>query len=144
LTTFELNVSSGFVMAKYIFEGKYQNISASVKVKLLLFNFEDENKVNFIYSPHLDLTGYGNNVEEARKSFEIVFGDFVDYTLKEKTLGKVLADLGWELKGSSKRPKKIIAPSITSIINDNEFISEIFNKYPVSTYHQEVGLPISA
>lgn len=128
-------------MAKYIFEGKYQNKSASVKVKLLLFNFEDENKVNFIYSPHLDLTGYGNNVEEARKSFEIVFEDFVDYTLKKKTLGKVMADLGWELKGSAKRPKKIIAPSITSIIKDNEFISEIFNKFPVSTYHQEVDLP---
>ena len=99
-------------MAEYIFEGKYQNMSASVKVKLLLFNFEDENRVSFIYSPHLDLTGYGNNFEEARKSFEIVFEDFVDYTLKKKTLGKVLANLGWVFKGTAKKPKKVIAPSI--------------------------------
>jgi len=128
-------------MATYIFEGKYQNRSSSVKVKLLLFQFIDENKVHFIYSPHLDLTGYGNTAEEARKSFEIVFEDFVDYTLKKKTLGKVLTDLGWKLKGSAQRPKKVLAPSITSIIKDNKFVSEIFDKYPVSTYHQEVGLP---
>ena len=128
-------------MATYIFEGKYQNSSSSVKVKLLLFQFIDENKVHFIYSPHLDLTGYGNTAEEARKSFKIVFEDFVDYTLKKKTLGKVLTDLGWKLKGSAQRPKKVLAPSITSIIKDNKFVSEIFDKYPVSTYHQEVGLP---
>ena len=128
-------------MAQYIFEGKYQNKSASVKVMLLLFHFEDEHKVHFIYSPHLDLTGYGNNFEEARKSFEIVFEDFVDYTLKKKTLGTVLTGLGWELKGSAQRPKKVIAPSITSVIKDNEYVSEIFDKYPVNTYHQEVGLP---
>jgi len=128
-------------MAHYIFEGKYQNKSAIVKVKLLLFHFEDENKVHFIYSPHLDLTGYSNNFEEARKSFEIVFEDFIDYTLKKKTLGKVLTGLGWELKGLAQRPKKIIAPSITSVIKDNKYVSEIFDKYPVNTYHQEVGLP---
>jgi len=128
-------------MAQYNYEGKYQNKSASVKVKLLLFHFEDENKVHFIYSPHLDLTGYDKNFEEARKSFEIVFEDFVDYTLKKNTLGKVLTGLGWKLKGSAQRPKKVIAPSITSVIKDNEYISEIFDKYPVNTYHQEVGLP---
>ena len=128
-------------MAQYIFEGKYQNKSTSVKVKLLLFHFEDENKIHFIYSPHLDLTGYGTTFEEARKSFGIVFEDFVDYTLKKKTLGKVLTGLGWKLNGSAQKPKKVLAPSITSVIKDNEYVSEIFDKYPVNTYHQEIGLP---
>ena len=59
-------------MSKFIFEGKYQNKTTTLKVRLLLFQFEDEHKVSFIYSPHLDLTGYGSNAEEARKSFEIV------------------------------------------------------------------------
>jgi len=128
-------------MGQYIFKGKYQNKSASVKVQLLLFHFTDENNVHFIYSPHLDLTGYGTDQEEAKKSFNIVFEDFVDYTLTKKTLGKVLTSLGWELKGSAKKPKKVLAPSITSVIKDNEYVSEIFDKYPVNTYHQEVGLP---
>jgi len=131
-------------MAQYIFEGGYKNKSGNVIVMLLLFHFEDEKKIHFIYSPHLDLTGYGNNIKEAKKSFEIVFEDFIDYTLKKKTLGKVLSNLGWELKGSTKKPKKVIAPSITSVIKDNEYVSEIFDKYPVNTYHQEVGLPAFA
>jgi len=128
-------------MSQYIFEGKYQSSEAIVKVRLLLVQFKDENDIHFIYSPHLDLTGYGTDPDEAKKSFEIVFEDFVDYTLKKKTLGKVLTGLGWELKGSSKKPKKILAPSITSVIKDNDYVSEIFDKYPVNTYHQEVGLP---
>lgn len=129
-------------MAQYIFEGKFQNEAGFVKVKLLLFHFEDERNIHFIYSPHLDLTGYGINPDEAKKSFEIVFEDFVDYTLKKKTLGKVLGNLGWEVKGLSKKPKKIIAPSIKSIIANNEYVSEIFDKYQVNTFHQEVGLPV--
>lgn len=131
-------------MAKYIFEGDFKNKSGNVIVKLLLFHFKDENNIHFIYSPHLDLTGYGNILGEAKKSFEIVFADFIDYTLKKKTLGKVLTDLGWELKGTIKRHKKVIAPSITSIIQGNDFVSEIFDKYPVNTYHKEVGIPAYA
>ena len=128
-------------MAQFLFEGGYENQAGSVKVMLLLFHFEDENKVHFIYSPHLDLTGYGKNKEEAKNSFQIVFEDFVDYTLKKKTLNKVLTGLGWELKGSAQKSKKILAPSITSIIKDNKYVSEIFDRYPVNTYHQQVGLP---
>ncbi len=128
-------------MAQYIFEGDYKNKSGNIKVKLLLFHFQDEKNIHFIYSPHIDLTGYGKNIAEAKKSFNIVFEDFIDYTLKKKTLGKVLSILGWKLKGSTKKPKKILAPSITSVIKENRYVSEIFDKYPVNTYHQEVGIP---
>lgn len=128
-------------MGQCIFEDKYLSNSAGVRVRLLLFHFTDENNVHFIYSPHLDLTGYGTDQDEAKESFKIVFEDFVDYTLAKKTLGKVLTSLGWELKGSAKKPKKVLAPSIISVIKENEYVSEIFDKYPVNTYHQEVGLP---
>lgn len=131
-------------MAEYIFQGKLQTTTNMVKVKLLLFHFEDDKKVNFIYSPHLDLSGYGNNLEEAQQSFQIALEDFVDYTLKKKTLGKVLMQLGWTIKGLSKKPKRILAPSITTIISANKYVSEIFDKYPVNTYHREVGLPAFA
>ena len=90
-------------MSQYIFEGKYQNSSSSVKVRLLLFQFKDENNVHFIYSPHLDFSGYGKNPEEAGKSFGIVFEDFIDYTLKKKTLSKVLTELGWGIQRIDKQ-----------------------------------------
>jgi hypothetical protein len=130
-------------MSPLIFEGRYQNTKTLVKVKLLIIQFKDENKIHFVYSPHLDLTGYGNNLIEARKSFEIVFEDFIDYTIKKKTIGKILTDLGWDLKNTGKKQKKVIAPSITSVIHDNDYVSEIFDKYKVRTYHQEVGLPVA-
>ena len=131
-------------MAEYIFQGGYKNKAGEVIVNLFLIHFKDESNIHFIYSPHLDLTGYGQNLKEAKKSFKIVFEDFVDYTLKKKTLGKILTDLGWELKGTLKRPKKVLAPSITSVISQNDFVSEIFDKYPVNTFHQEVGIPAFA
>ncbi len=129
-------------MAEYIFESEYKNKSRLVKVKLFLVHFEDENNIHIIYSPHLDLSGYGDSLKEAKKSFKIVYEDFIDYTLKKKTIAKVLTDLGWELKGSVKRPKKIIAPSVTSVISENEYVSEIFDKYPVNTFHQDVNIPV--
>ena len=128
-------------MSRYVFEGDYKSRVGQEKVRLLLIHFQDENDVHFIYSPHLDLTGYGHSAEEAKDSFEIVFEDFIDYTLKKKTLEKVLARLGWELKGSVK---KVTAPSITSVIQENSYVSEIFDKYSVNTYHQEIGLPTYA
>ncbi len=142
LLTFAPYLIGQIIMAQFIFEGKYQNLTGGVNVKLLLLHFEDENRVHFIYSPHLDLTGYGLNLGEAKKSFEIVFEDFVDYTLKKETLSRVLSKLGWTLKGTAKKPKKVIAPSIMSIVKNNKYVSEIFDKYPVNTYHQEVGLPV--
>ncbi len=129
-------------MSPYILEGKYQDKAVVVKVRLLLFHFQDENKVHFIYSPHLDLTGYGNDENQAKKSFGIVMEDFIDYTVKKKTIGKVLTGLGWELKGSERHPKKIVAPSISSVIHENNYISEIFDKYRVDTFHEEIGLPV--
>jgi hypothetical protein len=131
-------------MSKYLFEGNFNNKVSTIKVQLLLIHFKDEAEVHFIYSPHLDLTGYGNSIEDAKYSFEIALEDFIDYTLKKKTMGKVLKSLGWSIKGTVKRPKNVVAPSITTVIGENEYVSEIFDKYPVDTFHKEVGLPAYA
>lgn len=131
-------------MPHYIFKGDFKNKSSYLEVKLLLIHFKDENKVQFIYSPHLDLTGYGHSLIEARKSFEIALEDFIDYTIKKKTIGKVLKDLGWDIKGREKKPKKILAPSITSIIGNNDYVSEIFDNYSTNTFHEEIGIPAFA
>ena len=131
-------------MSQYIFKKGIQKDTSLISVKLLLIHFKDENKVNFIYSPHLDLTGYGNNLSEAKASFEIIFDDFIDYTIKKKTIGHILTKLGWQLKGSLKKPKKVIAPSITTVISENEYVSDIFDRYTTKTFHEEVGFPAFA
>ena len=128
-------------MSGYIFEGNYKNKEAQIKVKLLLLHFMDENEVHFIYSPHLDLSGYGYNFIEARNSFEIVFHDFIEHTIEKNSLGQVLSDLGWSIEQNQHILQKIMAPSITSVIGKNKHVSEIFDKYAVNTFHEEVGLP---
>jgi hypothetical protein len=131
-------------MSKYLFQADYKNNRATVKVRLFLVHFQDENNTHIIFSPHLDLSGYGNSLVEAKDSFQIAFADFADYTLKKKTIGKVLRNLGWKLKVNQKIPKKVIAPSITSIIKENDYVAEIFDKYNVYTFHQDVELPLNA
>ena len=131
-------------MSELVFRAAYQNQHEEVKVNLILLSFKDDNNVVFVYSPHLDLSGYGTTLAEAKKSFEIVFGDFIEYTLNKKTLAKILTQLGWKLKGTVKKPSKVIAPSIATIIKDNKYVAEIFDNYPVKTFHQEVRLPIVA
>lgn len=128
-------------MSKLIFHSDIKSSQGEIKVNLLIVSFTDENNIRFVYSPHLDLTGYGNTLSEAKESFEIAFADFIQYTINKKTLGKVLTALGWNVKGSLKRPKKVVAPSIKTIIGENDYVSEIFDKYRVNTYHQEVGIP---
>jgi len=118
--------------------------TSGVKVRILLFHFTDEQGVHFIYSPHLDITGYGYTLKDAKKSFEVVFADFLDYTLKKATLGNLLKKLGWkQQKGSVKKPVRSLAPSITTVIANNKYIAEIFDKYPLHTYYQEVDLPLA-
>lgn len=129
-------------MSNYLYTADINNPKAKVKVNLFLIHFQDENKVHFVFSPHLDLTGYGYTLKDAKKSFSIVLDDFIDYTLNKKTISKVLADLGWKTKGAAKKSVKLFAPSITSIIGKNKYVSEIFDKHPVQTFHQEVELPL--
>jgi len=81
-------------MSNYLYTADINNPKAKMKVNLFLIHFQDEKKVHFVFSPHLDLTGYGYTLKNAKKSFSIVLDDFIDYTLNKKTISKVLADLG--------------------------------------------------
>ena len=130
-------------MAQYLYEGgtDIKSSQSLVVVNLLLIHFQDEHNVHIIYSPHLDLSGYGDTLETAKTSFGVALEDFVEYTVNKKTLGKVLSELGWKLKGEHRKPGTVIAPGIKSVIRDNNYVSEIFDKYPVNTYHQEIGVP---
>jgi hypothetical protein len=115
-----------------------------VKVRILLFHFIDEQGICFVYSPHLDITGYGYSLAEAKKSFEIVFDDFLDYTTKKATLGKLLQKLGWkQAKGTVKKPVKALAPSITTVIAGNKYLADLFDKYPLHTYYKEIEMPLA-
>jgi len=131
-------------MENFKIEGDFQGNAAKINFTLVIMQFVDENNIHFLYSPHLDLTGYGTTAEEAGESFNEALGEFLDYTTKKRTLGKVLVGLGWQLKGKVKNPKKLNAPSMSEVMKRNNYVSEVFDKYPVHTYRQNVGMPTAA
>ena len=124
----------------FSFKGGFSNEKAGVTAQLLLIHFVDENGIHIIYSPHLDISGYGKNMDEAKQSFEDSFADFMDYTINKKTLSKVLKQLGWKVKAGSKLPKKILTPTMADILNKS-YVSEIFDKYQTQTFHTPVQIP---
>ena len=122
------------------FKAKYSGKSGGIEANLMLIHFVDENNIHIIYSPHLDLSGYGKTKEEAQRSFEDSFADLIDYTINKKTLGKLLKQLGWKVKGNDKHPKELHTPSMSDIL-DKTYVSDILDKYNVETFKQRVQIP---
>jgi len=110
-------------------KGKYQ-------VGLSLVEFKEEN-ITIIYSPALDLSGYGNSEVEARKSFSEALHEFFRYTSNKNTLDKVLIKLGWTIKGSKKKPK-FNPPKDSELIKSNPLFNEIVNKKNYKVSREEV------
>jgi len=128
---------------RLVFSGKYKSNAGTATVELVLISFQDESSVYHIYSPHLDLGGYGYTLEDAEESFKIAFEDFISYTMNKRTLPQVLEELGWKIKsGSRKKLKSIEAPPFHSLVQDNDYISELFDHYDVSTKRQNVAIPV--
>lgn len=101
-------------------------------VGLSLIEFKEED-VTIIYSPALDLSGYGTTQVEAKNSFSEALHEFFRYTNNKKTLDKVLKKLGWSIKGSKKKPK-FNPPKDSELVKSNPLYNEIVNKknYKVS------------
>ncbi|WP_413998732.1 hypothetical protein ACMDB5_13225 [Flavobacterium sp. W1B] len=120
----------------------FKNAEAKVKANIVLISFKEQD--NFIiYSPHLEVTGYGKTEEEAIQSFNHCLGVFLDYTVNKKTLHKELISLGWQLKkGSIKKPLKVNAPSMSDLLKHNTALEELLNKQDIRTMQKEVAIPV--
>lgn len=94
-----------------------------VKVKLSLIEFEEDG-LHFIYSPALDLTGYGKTEEEAKTSYNLAMEEFLKYTSNKETLLKELQRLGWTVNTK----KNLAAPSLSSMIQSRSYLEEIFTE----------------
>jgi hypothetical protein len=119
-------------------KGIYGKSTVKVDVPVMLF---EEEKTWFAYMPSFDLTGYGNNQEEAKESLKIVLDEFIRYSLNKKTFFEELRRLGWEIK-SKKRP--IHAPKMSDLIQKNDQLKDIINSKQYSTANYQVNVPAYA
>jgi hypothetical protein len=106
------------------------------RVGLSLVEFK-EDEITIIYSPALDLSGYGQSEIDAKNSFSEALHEFFRYTNNKKTLDKVLKKLGWSIKGSKKKPK-FNPPKDSELVNSNPLYNEIVNKKDYKVSREDV------
>lgn len=110
--------------------------SGKYHVGLSLIEFQ-EDEVIIIYSPALDLSGYGYNREEAKQSFSVALHEFFRYSNNKGTVDKVLKDLGWSISGSKKKPK-YSPPKDSDLVHSNPMYNEIVNSKSYKVSREEV------
>lgn len=118
------------------FSGNWDHGHNHVEVQLTLIQFEEDGK-HIVYTPSLDLSGYGNTEEEATASYAETVNEFLRYTTNKNTLPKVLTKLGWDVK----KKNKIKAPPLVQMINENEYLAEIFEEKQYKKINQTVKIP---
>ena len=123
-------------MSTLHFNGQIGFPGCIFQVGLSLIEF-NEYDVTIIYSPALNLSGYGYNTDEAKNSFKIDLHEFFRYTNNNKTFDKVLKELGWTFKGGKKKPK-IEAPLNSALIAKNPLYNEIINSKNYKVYKEDV------
>lgn len=126
-------------MSNLIFKGNLKSGDKGIKTNLSLISFIEDG-VHIIYSPALDLSGYGNTEGEAKDSFEIVLSEFFNYCMNKKTIFDELKRLGWKVKGSKKHPK-VQSPDMSELLKSNTDLEDIFQKKEFHKYNKEVMIP---
>jgi hypothetical protein len=87
-----------------------------VSVELFLIIFQEED-LFFAYSPELDLTAYGDDEAEAKKEFDVVLKNYLEYAFKKGSLHHDLIAHGWTGGETSTTPIK--PPSFDEMLNRN-------------------------
>lgn len=119
-------------------KNRYRQGTVSVNVPVILF---EEDHIWYAYLPSFDLTGYGNDIEEAKKSLTIVLDEFIRYTLNKDTFLSELRRMGWVIKSKNKPMK---APKMSDLVEENEQLKDILDTKQISTIKYPVNIPVFA
>ena len=114
---------------------RYRDGHNWINVKLSLIEFEEEG-LHFIYSPALDLTGYGKTEAAAKESYNLAMEEFLKYTSNKETILQELERLGWTIS-----KKKVTAPSLSALIQSRSYLEEIFTEKNFRKTDETVAIP---
>lgn len=109
-----------------------------IKALLDLFSYKEGN-VRIVYSPALDLSGYGNTLEEAKRSFEVTIKEYLRYCVENGTLDADLVQHGWKKVASEPDYQ---SPDIVSLIKTNNNLRTLI-KGNYSKTTRSVSVPYS-
>lgn len=111
-----------------------------IEIRLVLLSYIDDN-VHVIYSPALDLYGYGNDELEARASFSTTLEEYIAFTTEENSLSADLSRLGWAVNPQSHR---VTMPAWTSLVNKNQHLNDVMLNRPFKKFDQPIRFPAFA
>jgi len=97
--------------------------SGSIECKVDVIMYEEED-IHYVYTPALDLMGYGKTADEALRSWEVVLEEYLAYTSNKNTLVKDLENHGWKIK---KSLNQFQPPAFSWLLQNNEQLSEMYN-----------------
>lgn len=131
-------------MSKLNFKGKVFKDQVGKGFSLSLFIFEeDANQI--VYSPALDLSGYGKTEIEAKKSFNICFEEFITYTTNKDTLVDELKRLGWKIKNeNSKKKNNYKSPELSDLLKTDDYLAKIFETKNFKKINEDLALPVNS
>ena len=130
-------------MAKLTYRGTLKSASGNVvDVSLSVLAYEDEG-LQVIFSPALDVFGYGHTDQEARQSFDETLAEFLRYATNKGTLQAELVRLGWKTTGRLSR-RIFKPPAFSSLLRGNEQLQDIVNHKDFRKYDRRVELPALA
>jgi len=102
--------------------------NTGIKIDISVFLFKEDD-VFHAYCPELDLVGYDYTEEGAKKSFEWVLKDYLEYTVENGTLEQDLLSHGWRKSKSGK----VSEPTPTSLLRRSQ-LKKVLGKREFSKY----------
>ena len=102
--------------------------NTGIKIDVSVFLFKEDD-VFHAYCPELELVGYDYTEEGAKKSFEWVLKDYLDYTVENGTLEQDLLNHGWR----KTKAGKVAEPTASSLLRRSQ-LKKVLGKREFSKY----------
>lgn len=96
-----------------------------IEAGLNLFRYND-NGCRVVYSPALEVMGYGKTDEEADADFDFCLEELFRSTIGNGTFDMEMSRLGWIAK-KCKTSETLTSPTLADILPRNEVFRDIFN-----------------
>jgi hypothetical protein len=124
-------------MDKIRYKADFSNRKATVKMRLAMVAYMDDDSIHYMYCPALDLTGYGYSDREAKSSFAQTLKLYLEYTVNKQTLIDDLKAHGWSLKNK----KNLVSPAFSDMLKNNKDFENIVDKRNFKKFTHELEIP---
>jgi hypothetical protein len=100
-----------------------------IKINVGVYIFKDNN-IFIAYCPSLDLSGYGEDIDKAKESFDIVINEYIKTCSEKGTLESDLIHHGWKIG------EKMQMPKVSTLMRKNSAFRELLDKVDYTKYSE--------